>query len=118
MPDNLEIAAVGAVCALLHVTFTILPLERIMTGLAYNTDLVPILWNFMKRCHESQRWPSLSELMACLSVDAPGWLLPLSVFSPVYRWVPYWSSVFSKSDMLIFEKRPVVSFVPFFGFKY
>ncbi|CAN6467252.1 unnamed protein product [Victoria cruziana] len=85
VPDNLEIAAVGAVCALLHVTFTILPLERIMTGLAYNTDLVPILWNFMKRCHESQRWPSLSELMACLSVDAPGWLLPLSVFSPVYR---------------------------------
>ncbi|XXG80443.1 hypothetical protein AAC387_Pa09g1306 [Persea americana] len=82
---NAEVSAIGAVCTFLHVTFNILPLERIMTGLAYRTDLVRILWNFMKRCHENKRWPSLSEQTAYLSGDAPGWLLPLAVFCPVYK---------------------------------
>ncbi|KAK6117789.1 hypothetical protein DH2020_048461 [Rehmannia glutinosa] len=52
-PDDNEVAAVGAACSFLHVTFNILPLERIMTVLAYRTELVPILWNFIKRCHEN-----------------------------------------------------------------
>eukprot|EP00262_Sarcandra_glabra_P021052 TRINITY_DN8660_c0_g1_i1.p1 TRINITY_DN8660_c0_g1~~TRINITY_DN8660_c0_g1_i1.p1 ORF type:complete len:1037 (+),score=192.54 TRINITY_DN8660_c0_g1_i1:201-3311(+) len=80
-----EVAAVGAVCSFLHVIFDIFPLQSIVTGLAYRTELVPILWHFMKRCHEKQRWPSLSELTAYLSGDAPGWLLSLAVFCPVYK---------------------------------
>ncbi|KAI9194675.1 hypothetical protein LWI28_008103 [Acer negundo] len=76
-----EVAAVGAACAFLHVTFNTLPLERIMTVLAYRTELIPLLWNFMKRCHEMKKWPAL----AYLSGDAPGWLLPLAVFCPVYK---------------------------------
>ncbi|XP_048321213.2 E3 ubiquitin-protein ligase UPL6 [Ziziphus jujuba] len=85
-PDDKEVAAVGASCAFLHVTFNTLPLERIMTVLAYRTELVPVLWNFMKRCHENQKWSSLSERLSYfLSGDAPGWLLPLAVFCPVYK---------------------------------
>ncbi|KAL6193597.1 hypothetical protein ACLB2K_034681 [Fragaria x ananassa] len=85
-PDDKEISAVGAACAFLHVTFDTLPLERIMTILAYRTELVPVLWNFMKRCNENQKWSSLSEQLAyLLSGDAPGWLLPLAVFCPVYK---------------------------------
>lgn len=85
-PSDKEVAAVGAACAFLHVTFNTLPLERIMTILAYRTELVPVLWNFMKRCHENQKWSSLSEQFSyLLSGDAPGWLLPLAVFCPVYK---------------------------------
>lgn len=80
-----ETVAVGAACAFLHVTFNILPLERIMTVLAYRTELVSILWKFMKRCHETQNWSALSGHLAYLPADAPGWLLPLSVFCPVYK---------------------------------
>ncbi|XP_024025559.1 E3 ubiquitin-protein ligase UPL6 isoform X1 [Morus notabilis] len=85
-PDDREVAAVGAACAFLHVTFNSLPLERIMTVLAYRTELVPVLWNFMKRCHEKQKWTSLSlQFSYLLSGDAPGWLFPLAVFCPVYK---------------------------------
>ena len=84
-PEEREVAAVGAVCGFLHVIFNTLPLEKIMTVLAYRTELVPILWNFMKRCHENKKWSSLSERLSYLSGDAPGWLLPLSVFCPVYK---------------------------------
>ncbi|XAR49722.1 Ubiquitin--protein ligase [Bertholletia excelsa] len=84
-PQGKEVVAVGAACAFLHVTFNILPLERVMTVLAYRTELVPVLWNFMKRCHENQRWSSLSGQLTYLPGDAPGWLLPLSVFCPVYK---------------------------------
>lgn len=80
-----EVEAVGSICAFLHVTFSTLPLERIMTGLAYRTELVRTLWNFIKRCHESQRWPSFSKLNAYIPGDAPGWLLPLAIFCPVYK---------------------------------
>ncbi|KAL5158007.1 E3 ubiquitin-protein ligase UPL6 [Glycine soja] len=84
-PDDKEVAAVGAVCGFLYVIFNTLPLEKIMTVLAYRTELVPILWNFMKRCHENEKWSSLSERLSYLSGDAPGWLLPLAVFCPVYK---------------------------------
>ncbi|CAJ1963098.1 unnamed protein product [Sphenostylis stenocarpa] len=84
-PEDREVAAVGAVCGFLHVIFNTLPLEKIMTVLAYRTELVPILWNFMKRCHENKKWSSLCERLSYLSGDAPGWLLPLSVFCPVYK---------------------------------
>ncbi|KAF3456410.1 hypothetical protein FNV43_RR01060 [Rhamnella rubrinervis] len=85
-PNDKEVVAVGAACAFLHVTFNTLPLEKIMTVLAYRTELVPVLWNFMKRCHENQKWSSLSEQLSyILSGDAPGWLLPLAVFCPVYK---------------------------------
>ncbi|KAL6977324.1 HECT-type E3 ubiquitin transferase [Sarracenia purpurea var. burkii] len=56
-----------------------------MTVLAYRTELVPVLWNFMKRCHENQKWSALSEQLAYLPGDAPRWLLPLSVFCPVIK---------------------------------
>ncbi|XP_020205693.1 E3 ubiquitin-protein ligase UPL6 [Cajanus cajan] len=84
-PNDREVAAVGAVCGFLYVVFNTLPLEKIMTVLAYRTELVPILWKFMKRCHENKKWSSLSERLSYLSGDAPGWLLPLAVFCPVYK---------------------------------
>lgn len=84
-PEDKEVAAIGAACSFMHVTFNILPLERIMTVLAYRTELVPLLWNFMKRCHLNEMWSSLSEQSAYLPMDAPGWLLPLAVFCPVYK---------------------------------
>lgn len=84
-PDDKEAMAVAAVCAFLHVTFKTLPLERIMTVLAYRTELIPVLWNFMKRCHQNQSWFSVPDKFSYLLGDAPGWLLPLSVFCPVYK---------------------------------
>ncbi|MBA0780443.1 hypothetical protein Gotri_004539 [Gossypium trilobum] len=84
-PDDKEVAAVTAACAFLHVTFNTLPLERIMTVLAYRTELVPVLWNFTKRCHHNQKWSPLPERFSYLLGDAPGWLLPLAVFCPVYK---------------------------------
>ncbi|XWS53476.1 hypothetical protein CRYUN_Cryun10bG0004400 [Craigia yunnanensis] len=84
-PDDKEVAAVAAACSFLHVTFSTLPLGRIMTILAYRTELVPVLWTFMKRCHQNQKWSSLPERFSYLLGDAPGWLLPLSVFCPVYK---------------------------------
>ncbi|XP_074348317.1 E3 ubiquitin-protein ligase UPL6 isoform X2 [Apium graveolens] len=84
-PSDKEVAAVTAACSFLHVTFNILPLERIMTVLAYRTEIIPVLWNFMKRCHENQNWSSFSEHSAYLPGDAPGWLLPLAVFCPIYK---------------------------------
>nr|GLL43891.1 E3 ubiquitin-protein ligase UPL6 [Ipomoea trifida] len=84
-PNEKDVAAVGAACAFLHVTFNLLDPDRIMTVLAYRTELVPALWNFMKQCHENQKWSLLSEQSTYLPVDAPGWLLPLAVFCPVYK---------------------------------
>lgn len=83
--DEKEVAAVDATCSFLHVTFNILPMERIMTVLAYRTELVPILWNFMKRLHANDSWSSLSEQSAYMPSNTPGWLLPLAVFCPVYK---------------------------------
>ncbi|KAJ6844211.1 E3 ubiquitin-protein ligase UPL6 isoform X1 [Iris pallida] len=83
--SNEEVEAIGTICAFLHVTFSTLPLERIMTGLAYRTELVHVLWDFIKRCHENQRWPSFSKLNAYILGDSPAWLLPLAVFCPVYK---------------------------------
>ncbi|KAF6175464.1 hypothetical protein GIB67_021954 [Kingdonia uniflora] len=80
-----EVTAVGAICVFLHVIFNTLPVEGIMIGVAYRTELVPMLCNFMKQCHEKQQWPSLSKLTSHLSDGAPGWLLPLAVFCPVYK---------------------------------
>lgn len=81
-----EVAAIGAACSFLHAAFNTLPLERIMTVLAYRTELVPFLWNFMKRCHDSENWSSLSQLPEHLRGEAPGWLLPLAVFCPIYKY--------------------------------
>lgn len=83
--DSKENVAIGAACAFLHATFNILPLERSMTVLAYRTELVPVLWNYMKRWHENQKWPPITGLSAYLPGDSPGWLLPLAVFCPVYK---------------------------------
>ncbi|XP_073101038.1 E3 ubiquitin-protein ligase UPL6 isoform X3 [Elaeis guineensis] len=84
-PSSEEVEAISAVCAFLHVTFNTLPLALLMTGLAYRTELVPTLWNFIKRCHENNNWPIFSKLTAHLPGDTLGWLLPLAVFCPVYK---------------------------------
>ncbi|CAI0626143.1 unnamed protein product [Linum tenue] len=83
--DDRSVVAIGAACALLHVTFNTLPLERVMTVLAYRTELVRVLWEFMKNCHDNKRWSSLPEHLSLLPGDSPGWLLPLAVFCPVYK---------------------------------
>ncbi|CAL9096308.1 unnamed protein product [Musa textilis] len=84
-PSNVEVEAISAVCTFLHVTFCTLPHELIMTLLAYRTELLPALWNYIKRCHENQRWPFYSKLTAHIPGDTPGWLLPLAVFCPLYK---------------------------------
>jgi ubiquitin-protein ligase E3 C len=84
-PSDAEVDAVGSICAFLHVTFNTFPLERIMTVLAYRTEIVPALWNFIKRCHDNRRWPYFSKFASSLPADAPGWLLPMSVFCPIYK---------------------------------
>ncbi|EPS68435.1 hypothetical protein M569_06334, partial [Genlisea aurea] len=84
-PKDKEVAAVTAACSVLYVTFNVLPLERLMTVLAYRTELVAILWNFMKRYHENEMMPSISEQSFYLTVEASGLLLPLAVFCPVYK---------------------------------
>ncbi|KAE8698312.1 E3 ubiquitin-protein ligase UPL6 [Hibiscus syriacus] len=76
-PDDKEVAAVASSCAFLHVTFNTLPLGRIMTVLAYRTELVPVFWSFMKRSHQNQKWSSFPESFSYLLGDAPGRLLPL-----------------------------------------
>jgi hypothetical protein len=83
--DDKEVAAIGAACAFLHVAFNTLPVERMMTVLAFRTELVQVLWNFMKQCHENKKWPSLPDQLSYLPGNAPGWLLPLAVFCPVYK---------------------------------
>lgn len=85
VPGDKSVAAVGAICSFLHTVFNTLPVEGMITVLAYRTELVPMLWKYIKQCHANQRWPPSSDLAASLSKDAPGWLLPLAVFCPVYR---------------------------------
>lgn len=92
-PSSTEAAAVGAVCAFLYATFTVLPSNLVMTGLAYRAELVPQLWQYIKRCHLAHSWPSL-ELVGDASdsqvpADLLGWMLPLAVFCPVFRWDSY-----------------------------
>ncbi|CAN6336375.1 unnamed protein product [Urochloa humidicola] len=86
-PSDAEVDAVGSICAFLHVTFNTFPLERIMTVLAYRTEIVPALWNFIKRCHENRTWPCFSKFASSLPADSPGWLLPMSVFCPIYKYM-------------------------------
>ncbi|KAG0474135.1 hypothetical protein HPP92_015992 [Vanilla planifolia] len=86
-PSDEVVDAVGAVCAFLHVTFCTLPPERIMTGLAYGSELVLVLWNFMKFCHENRTSPVFTKHAAFIPGDAPSWLLPLAVFCPVYKYM-------------------------------
>ncbi|KFK39058.1 hypothetical protein AALP_AA3G195500 [Arabis alpina] len=83
--EDKEALAIGTASSFLHAAFNTLPLERIMTILAYRTELVAVLWSYMKRCHEKQKWSSMPKLLSCLPGDAPGWLLPLVVFCPVYK---------------------------------
>ena len=52
-PSDVEMEVIGSICAFLHVMFSTLPLDVTMTALAYRTDIVPALWNFIKRCHEN-----------------------------------------------------------------
>ncbi|KAJ6432119.1 hypothetical protein OIU84_019387 [Salix udensis] len=85
--DDKEVRAIGAACGFLHVAFNTLPVERMMTVLAFRTELVQVLWNFMKQCNENKKWPSLPEQLSYLPGDVPGWLLPLAVFCPVYKYM-------------------------------
>lgn len=84
-PSDVVVEAIGSICAFLHVTFSTLPSERIMTGLAYGTDLVLILWSFIKYCQENETWPVFPKLSAYIPDDAPRWLLSLAVFCPMYK---------------------------------
>ncbi|PKA63004.1 E3 ubiquitin-protein ligase UPL6 [Apostasia shenzhenica] len=86
-PSAEVVEAIGSICAFLHVTFNTLPSERIMTGLAYGTELVLILWNFIKYCEENHTWPHFTRLASYIPSDAPCWLLPLAVFCPVYKYM-------------------------------
>lgn len=88
---EVESEAVGATCAFLYALFMTLPTSRVIMGLAYKAQLVPQLWPHIKRYHGLQTWPSI-ELKGRNTLDIQnsrllGWMLPLAVFCPVYRWV-------------------------------
>ncbi|KAL3693449.1 hypothetical protein R1sor_007100 [Riccia sorocarpa] len=90
-PSPSEAAAVGAVCAFLYATFTVSPAISILTVLAYRAELVPRLWQYIKRCHLAHSWPSL-ELVgdsteSQLPADQLGWMLPLAVICPVFSFL-------------------------------
>jgi ubiquitin-protein ligase E3 C len=79
-PCDRKVVAVGAVSAFLYVIFNTFPSERIYLELevAYKSDFIPELWEFMKQCHEGGKLSSLSD-------GATVWLLPLAVFCSVYK---------------------------------
>ncbi len=90
-PSDAEAVAVGAICAFLYSLFAVLPMNVVITGLAYTAQLVPHLWPYMKQCHKFNTWPAMelvgrSTTETQLSGESLGWMLPLSVFCPVYRW--------------------------------
>lgn len=91
--DGRRMIAVDAACAFLHVALEKFPLD--LTMLAYGTELVPVLWKFIQWCHENDKWPSFSEHSQYLGGEAPGWLLPLSVFCPMFKLVQIFSGKFS-----------------------
>lgn len=87
-----EAGAVGALCAYLFSILMILPKTPIVIGLAYNANLVPQVWQYMKRCHTSRLWPPLvlwgrNSSENQLPADLMGWMLPLAVFCPVYSYL-------------------------------
>ncbi|XP_044348270.1 E3 ubiquitin-protein ligase UPL6 isoform X2 [Triticum aestivum] len=84
-PSDVEMEVIGSICAFLHVMGNTFHLDGIMTTLAYHTEIVPALWNFIKHCHENQRWQSFSKCVSLWLADAPGWLLPVSIFCPIYK---------------------------------
>jgi ubiquitin-protein ligase E3 C len=89
-PSDAEAVAVGAICAFLYSLFAVLPMNVVITGLAYTAQLVPHLWPYMKQCHKFNTWPAMelvgrSTTETQLSGESLGWMLPLSVFCPVYR---------------------------------
>ncbi|KAH9545895.1 hypothetical protein CY35_12G070200 [Sphagnum magellanicum] len=89
-PSDAEAVAVGAICAFLYSLFAVLPMNVVITGLAYTAQLVPHLWPYMKQCHKFNSWPAMelvgrSTTETQLSGESLGWMLPLSVFCPVYR---------------------------------
>ncbi|KAL2634369.1 hypothetical protein R1flu_005848 [Riccia fluitans] len=90
-PSPSQATAVGAVCAFLYAAFTVFPAISILTVLAYRAELVPRLWQYIKRCHLAHSWPSL-ELIgdssdSQLPGDLLGWMLPLAVLCPVYSFL-------------------------------
>jgi hypothetical protein len=54
--SNAKVDVVGCICAFLYVTFNTFSLEQIMIVLAYRTETVPALWNFIKWCLANRRW--------------------------------------------------------------
>uniref|UniRef100_A0A7N0UI14 HECT-type E3 ubiquitin transferase n=1 Tax=Kalanchoe fedtschenkoi TaxID=63787 RepID=A0A7N0UI14_KALFE len=83
-PRVKETEAITAACSFLQVIFETFPMELITTVLAYRTDLVPVLWRYMKWCYDNQKKSAISG-PTNLFLDGPGWLLPLAVFCPVYK---------------------------------
>ncbi|KAL4386506.1 hypothetical protein GQ457_09G007600 [Hibiscus cannabinus] len=47
--------------------------------------LVLVYENVKRRCHYNPKWLSLPEQSSYLLGDAPSWLLPVSVFCPLYK---------------------------------
>ncbi|KAG8084775.1 hypothetical protein GUJ93_ZPchr0010g7597 [Zizania palustris] len=41
----------------------------------------------VERCYENQRWPYFPKFVSSLPADAPGWLLPVSIFCPIYKYM-------------------------------
>lgn len=91
-PSDIEATSVSEICAFLHATVSILPRSRVNTGLAYSTQLIPQLWHYIERCQSTQHWP-IAKLQwrdnseNHLAAGTDGWMLPLSLFCPVFRFM-------------------------------
>ncbi|KAL9690863.1 hypothetical protein QQ045_011275 [Rhodiola kirilowii] len=84
VPSIKETEAITPACSFLRMIFEKFPMELTMTVLAYRTDLVPVLWKYMKWCYDNHKRSSISG-PTNLFCDGPGWLLPVAVFCPVYK---------------------------------
>uniref|UniRef100_A0ACD5Z6V8 Uncharacterized protein n=1 Tax=Avena sativa TaxID=4498 RepID=A0ACD5Z6V8_AVESA len=83
-PSITELQFVGSVSYFLYGMLHTTLIDGIMTELAYYTEIVPALWNFIKICHTNDKWQLFSKYCSPLLPDTPGWLLPLSIFCLMY----------------------------------
>ncbi|KAM0913413.1 hypothetical protein ACQ4PT_012191 [Festuca glaucescens] len=82
--SSTELQFVGSISFFLHGMLHSSITDGIMTELVHTTEIVPALWNFIKSCHTNDKWQFFSKYCSQLLPDAPGWLLPLSIFCPMY----------------------------------
>lgn len=85
----------GVTCAMLDTALTVFPRlhTTIVTGLAWQACLVPLLWAYIKSCQLKQSWflpPTVAhpqDAGSTVTINWLGWILPLALFCPVYSYI-------------------------------